>query len=114
MTSQEELLKYKKRVDSLSEKTKESHKLLMGLCKEISFAKNLNSIDKSSSEADNLADNLIYGLSERIIDHLTYTNSLLSVYEEYSRMLEKLIPQAKTGKEEGYRSKDLNINSNDW
>ena len=92
--TQEELLKPKKKVDFLSAKAKESYELLMNLCNEISFAENLSSFEKSSSEADDI----IYLLSRRIIDHLTCIHSLISAYEEYSKTLEKLIPQAETGR----------------
>lgn len=91
MITQEKLFKQKKRVDFLSEKAKISYKTLMNLCNEISTAEDLSSLEDCSSEGDKL----IYILSGRIIDHLTYTQSLLSAYEEYSKMLEKLISQAK-------------------
>lgn len=91
MITQEELFRLKKRVDLLSEKAKNSYKTLMNLCTEISSAEDLSSFEDCSSEGDKL----IYILSGRIIDHLTYTQSLLSAYEEYSKMLEKLIFQAK-------------------
>ncbi len=91
MITQEELFRHKKRVDLLSERAKNSYKTLMNLCTEISSAEDLSSFEDCSSEGDKL----IYILSGRIIDHLTYTQSLLSAYEEYSKMLEKLIFQAK-------------------
>ena len=91
MITQEELFRHKKRVDLLSEKAKSSYKTLMNLCTEISSAEDLSSFEDCSSEGDKL----IYILSGKIIDHLTYTQSLLSAYEEYSKILEKLISQAK-------------------
>lgn len=91
----EELIAQKKKVDILSKKAKKSYKTLIDLCNEISFARDLNSVKYISSETDNLADNLIYVLSERIANHLTYSHSFVSAYEEYSKMLEKLLRQEK-------------------
>lgn len=57
--------------------------------KSISFARDLNSI-KYMSETDNLGDNLIFVLSDRMADHLNYSHSFKSNNEEYSEMLGKL------------------------
>lgn len=93
MITQEELLRHKEKIDFLSEKVKKSYESVMRLHNEISFERNLDSGDNSLSAADNL----IYILSDRIIDHLTSTHSLLSTYEEYFKMLEKSNPQVKMG-----------------
>ena len=94
MNTQEKLTRHKKRVDFLSEKAKKSYKTLMNLCDQISSVEDLSLVENSSSEADKL----IYILSERIMDHLNHTHSLLLAYEEYSKMLEGLIPQVKMRK----------------
>lgn len=86
MVNHKELIIKKKKVDFLSIKARESNELLMQLCKEISFAENLSSEKNNQSEADHL----IYILSTRIINHLTYTHQLILAYKEYSKMLEKL------------------------
>jgi len=86
MVNHKELLRKKKKVDFLSIKARESNELLMQLCKEISFAENLSSGKNSPSEADHL----IYILSTRIINHLTYTHQLILAYKEYPKILEKL------------------------
>lgn len=94
MNTQKKLIRHKKRVDFLSVKAKKSYETLMNLCNEISAVEDLSLVEDCSSEADKL----IYILSGRIIDHLNHTHSLLSAYEEYSKMLEELIPQVKMGK----------------
>jgi hypothetical protein len=88
MSTQEELIIQKERVYSLSEKAKDSYDLLVRLCNEISFAENLDSSENISL----IADNLMYILISRIVDHLEYVNSLISAYEDYSKTLEGLIP----------------------
>jgi hypothetical protein len=95
MITQGELIAQKKKVDILSEKAKKSYKTLMDLCNEMSFTRDLNSVKYISFETDNLADNLIFVLSDRIANHLTYSHSFVSAYEEYSEMLEKLFRQEK-------------------
>ncbi len=95
MITSKELIVQKEKVDILSKKARRSYNKLMDLCNEISFARDLN-IDKSvSSETDDLADNLIYVLNDRIANHLTHSYSFISAYEEYSEMLEKLLRQEK-------------------
>lgn len=88
MLAQEDLIRQKERVDSLSEKAKDSYELLVRLCNEISFAEKLDSNENMSL----IADNLMYILIGRIVDHLGYVNSLISAYEDYSKALEELIP----------------------
>lgn len=88
MFAQEDIIRQKDMVDSLSDKAKESYELLVRLCNEISFAENLDSNENISL----IADDLMYILIGRIVDHLGYVNSLLSAYEEYSKTLERLIP----------------------
>lgn len=95
MITPKDLIAQKKKVDILSKKAKKSYKKLMDLCDEISFARNLKIANYVTSETDNLADNLIYVLSDRIANHLTYSHSFVSAYEEYSKMLEKLLCQEK-------------------
>ncbi|UCE36398.1 MAG: hypothetical protein JSW00_12850 [Thermoplasmata archaeon] len=95
MITPEELIAQKKKVDILSKKAKKSYKTLMDLCNEMSFRRDLNIVKNASSETDNLADNLIYVLSDRIANHLTYSRSFMSAYEEYSEMLEKLFRQER-------------------
>ena len=92
MITQKELLRHKGRIDFLSKNTKESHESLVGLCNEINFAKNVDSVEDSSSKADNL----IYILSQNMMDHLASIQSLLSAYKEYSELLETSISQSIT------------------
>lgn len=87
----EELFKQKEKINSLSKDAKKSYKTLMNLCNEISHAEDLRLVEHSSSGTDNL----IFILSDRVIEHLTYTHSLLSAYRDYSKTLEKLIFEAK-------------------
>jgi hypothetical protein len=91
MITQEELIAQKKKVDILSEKAKKSYKTIMDMCNEMSFLRDLKSIKYISSETDNLSDNLIFVLSDRIANHLTDSHSFLSAYGEYSDMFEKLL-----------------------
>jgi hypothetical protein len=95
MITPEELIAQKKKVDILSKKAKKSYETLMDLCNEMSLTKDLNIVKNVSSETDNLVDNLVYVLSDRIANHLTYSHSFVSAYEEYSEMLEKLFRQEK-------------------
>jgi hypothetical protein len=95
MITPEELIAQKKKVDILSKKAKKSYETLMDLCNEMSLTKDLNIVKNVSSETDNLLDNLVYVLSDRIANHLTYSHSFVSAYEEYSEMLEKLFRQEK-------------------
>ena len=95
MITVEELIEQKRKVDILSDAAKESYKTLMDMCNEISFVRDLSSIEYVSSESDNLADNLIYVLSDRIANHLTHSHSFVSAYKEYSDMFEKLLHNIK-------------------
>jgi hypothetical protein len=95
MITAKELIAQKKKVDFLSKKAKKSYKTLMDLCNEISFTRDLNMVKYTSSETDDLVDNLVYILSDRIANHLTNSHSFVTAYEEYSKMLEQLLHQEK-------------------
>jgi hypothetical protein len=96
MITQEELMKQKEKIESLSVEVNRSYEFLKRICNEISFAENLDSNVGNLSDTDKL----IYILTERIVDHLTSINFLVSAYEEYSKTLERLILQVNSVKEE--------------
>lgn len=93
----EELIRQKEKVDALSTEAKESYKFLMRICNGISIADNLNTEEIKFSKTDNL----VYILKESFVDHLSSINSLISAYEEYSKMLERTNSQIKIGEEKG-------------
>jgi len=90
-----ELLKHKERVDLLSKEVKKTCKALQGLCNEILFAQDSNSIENASSEIDGISDILLHQVSKKVIEHLDRTRSLLDSYEEYSEMLETTFSPAE-------------------
>lgn len=91
VVTQEELIRQKERVEALSAEAKESYKFLIRICNGISLAENLNPDEFKFSKTDNL----VYILKESIVDHLTSISSLVSAYEEYSKMLERSNPNVK-------------------
>ena len=89
MITGEELSKHKDRVELLSREAKKTHETLQGLCNEILFAQDLNSIEKTPPDIDGISEILLHQVSKKVIEHLNHTQSLLIAYEEYSEMLER-------------------------
>lgn len=94
--SQEEVYTKKERIKDLSERALGSYRLLKELCDQICFGDGLNTDNDSLVEANKL----LIKLSERVDNYLNDIHSLLWVYKDYSKMLEKLIPQEKLEKKQ--------------
>jgi hypothetical protein len=97
VVTHEELLRQKERVEALSAEAKESYKFLIRICNGMSIADNLDPEEANFSKTDNL----VYILKESIVDHLTSISSLVTAYEEYSKMLERSNRHDKIGQGKG-------------
>ena len=101
--SKVELSKYKERVELLSREAKKTYETLQGLCNEILFTQDLNSIEKTPPDIDDISEILLHQVSKKVIEHLNHTQSLLIAFEEYSEMLEKSFSPANLrGKEDDF------------